>query len=109
MLCPEYTLNGNETKTFTLSGQYISCIVEYSTNGTLLIEVAGENGSFVPAEDVRAGLSYIGGFVIRQIRFTTTGAIGATNIRALLSFNSGFESLVDNRLIAKGNTGIDLT
>ena len=104
MLYPEYTLNGNETKTFELSGQYISCIVDYVTNGTLLIEVASENDIFVPVSTVRPGVAYIGGFVIRKIRFTTTDATGPTNIRALISFNSGFESLVDSRLVTKGNT-----
>lgn len=104
MLYPEYTLNGNETKTYTLSGQYISCIVDYSTNGTLLVEVASDNDIFVTVPQVRPGLAVIGGFIIRKIRFTTTDATGATNIRALISFNSGFESVVDSRLLTKGNT-----
>jgi len=104
MLYPEITLNGNEVKTVDFGGSYLSCLVGYITNGELLVEVASDNGVFIPLTNTGNGQFYIGGMVIRQLRFTTTGATGETNIRAFLSFNSGFESVVNSRLLTKGGT-----
>lgn len=104
MLYPEITLIGNEVKTVDFGGSYLSCIVSYITNGELLVEVASDNGVFIPLTNTGNGQFYIGGMVIRQLRFTTTSATGETSIRAFLSFNSGFESVINTRLLTKGNT-----
>lgn len=99
MIYPNIKLLGNETKTIQIAGQYISCIVNYATNGALLVEAASDNGDFVAIPNADDGFAYIGGIVIRQLRFTTTGATGETSISALLSFNSAFESVIKRSLV----------
>lgn len=104
MIYPELTLTGDESKTINVTGTYLSCIVNYSTDGSLLVEAASDNGIFEEMTTAGPGEAYIGGMVIRQLRFTTTGATGQTDVHALLSFNSGFEQVVLGRLLTKGNT-----
>lgn len=104
MLYPEITLTGNETKTIDFGGNYLSCLVSYTTNGELTAEVAGDNGVFIPLTNISSGQFYIGGMVVRQLRLTTTGATGETNVRAFISFNSSFEAVLRSRLIVQGNT-----
>lgn len=99
MIYPNIKLSGNEAKTVQVTGQYISCAVNYETNGALLIEAASDNGDFIPLANAADGLAYIGGMVVRQLRFTTTGATGETSINYLLSFNSGFEQVIKRSLV----------